>query len=197
MLFHINWKTVTIPPVFRQFISIMCCKFPQRSRIIWCCLNFKVQLSFVSGDLLMFSAASTFAWPSINSNELQQKNSTYATGALSFNEISYVISIANAGSIVGNLINISNQAERESINVKIHMILLDFAGNFAVVPVAAIIGPKLTIHLCAIPIITSALLIIWSQNVYFLYVSRLLIGFVGGGLPVTVPLLINDICFDK
>lgn len=143
----------------------------------------------------MFSAASTFAWPSINSNELKEKNTTFPTGALSFNEISYVISIANIGSIIGNLINIPNQDGRASQNITFYT-LLDVVGNFAVVPIAASIGPKLTIHLCAIPIITSALLIIWSQNVYFLYVSRLLIGFVGGGLPVTVPLLINDICFD-
>lgn len=68
----------------------------------------------------------TFAWPSVNSNELQEKNSTFPTGSLSFQEVSYVISIANIGSVIG---------------------------NFAVVPVATIIGPKLTIHLLCIPII--------------------------------------------
>lgn len=34
-------------------------------------------------------------------------------------------------------------------------ILLDFVGNFAVVPVAAFMGPKSTIHLFAIPIIVN------------------------------------------
>lgn len=76
--------------------------------------------------MLIFSAATTFAWPSVNSNELQEMNSTFPTGSLSFQEISYVISIANIGSLIG---------------------------NFAVVPVAAILGPKLTIHLFSIPII--------------------------------------------
>lgn len=50
----------------------------------------------------MFSAATTFAWPTINSNELQEKNSTFSTGSLTFQEISYVISIANIGSVIGN-----------------------------------------------------------------------------------------------
>lgn len=42
----------------------------------------------------------------------------------------------------------------------------------------------------------SSMLIIWAQNVYYLYAARILTGFVGGGLSVGVPALVNDISHD-
>lgn len=42
-----------------------------------------------------------------------------------------------------------------------------------------------------------ALLTIWAQNVWFLYISRFLCGLGNGGLVVSIPTLINEISFDK
>lgn len=43
----------------------------------------------------------------------------------------------------------------------------------------------------------SFLLIIYAQNVYYLYVSRVLTGFVGGGLFVVIPLMVAEIAEDR
>lgn len=106
------------------------------------------------GNLLMFSAAATFAWPSINSNELQEKNSTYSAGTLTFEEVSHVISLANIGSVIGNFLKVSKSIWK-MLTLKNLVICVFFIGNFAVVPLAGGIGPKSTIHLLSIPIIVN------------------------------------------
>lgn len=43
----------------------------------------------------------------------------------------------------------------------------------------------------------SLMLIIYAQNVYYLYASRFLLGFVGGALSVIVPLMVAEIAEDR
>lgn len=43
----------------------------------------------------------------------------------------------------------------------------------------------------------SWLLIYYAQNVYYLYASRILNGFVGGGVFVMVPLFLSEIASDR
>lgn len=38
---------------------------------------------------------------------------------------------------------------------------------------------------------------IYAQNVYYLYASRLLAGFVGGGVYVVIPLMVAEIAEDR
>lgn len=58
-------------------------------------------------------------WATINYNELQNGNSTFATGPLKLEEASLVVSILNLGG---------------------------FIGNFAIVPISQFIGIKRTLH---------------------------------------------------
>lgn len=41
------------------------------------------------------------------------------------------------------------------------------------------------------------LLILFAENVYYLYAARILSGFVGGGVFVMVPLFLNEIASDS
>lgn len=43
----------------------------------------------------------------------------------------------------------------------------------------------------------SWLLIIFAENVYYLYAARMLIGFVGGGLYVIMPMFLSEIASDR
>ncbi|XP_055326316.1 facilitated trehalose transporter Tret1-2 homolog isoform X3 [Sitodiplosis mosellana] len=51
--------------------------------------------------------------------------------------------------------------------------------------------------LISIPIIISWILILFAPNVYYLYASRLLNGFFGGGAYTIVPLYLSDFAFDR
>ncbi|XP_055308694.1 facilitated trehalose transporter Tret1-like isoform X2 [Sitodiplosis mosellana] len=130
---------------------------------------FKQFLTIVCCNLLTLSYGLTTGWATINFNELQSESSTFSTGPLSIEELSLVIGIVNLGAV----------------------------GNFLILPASQVIGIKKTIHLFGLPLILSAILIIWAQNVYYLYASRVLTGLVGGALSVGLPTLINDISSDN
>lgn len=138
-------------------------------------------------------------WATINFNELQNENSTYSTGPLNLEESSLVVSVENIGG---------------------------FIGNFAILPLIQIVGVKRMIHFLGLPLIVravllyfcifqmhctsvffkkknysalqvSSLLIIWAQNVYYLYASRLLSGLASGALVIGISTLINEISNNK
>ncbi|XP_055296383.1 facilitated trehalose transporter Tret1-like [Sitodiplosis mosellana] len=132
-------------PVLKQFIAILCC------------------------NLLTLSFGLISGWATINYNELQSENSTFATGPLNLEEASLVISILNVGG---------------------------FLGNFAIVPISQLIGVKRTLHLLGPLLIVSTLLILYAKSVYYLYVSRFAAGFVSGAIIVGIPTLVNDISYD-
>ncbi|XP_031623610.1 facilitated trehalose transporter Tret1-like [Contarinia nasturtii] len=136
----------TFSPILNQFLAIIFC------------------------NLLTLSYGLASGWATINFNELQSKNSTFPTGALTLKEGSFVISLANVGG---------------------------FVGTFAFLPISKCFGITRTIHLFGLPLILSSLLIIYATNVIYLYASRLLIGLVGGALSVGIPTLVNHISYDN
>lgn len=83
-------------------------------------------INYHVGDSLVFAFTILFGWATINSVELQDKNSAFPTGSLSLHEVSLVISYIYIGCLTG---------------------------NFAVIPCVQSFGPKRTIHLCSIPLI--------------------------------------------
>lgn len=127
-------------------------------------------------------------------------NLQFSTGPLTKQETSVVISISNVGGL---------------------------AGNWLVLPLGGIVGLKRATHMLAIPMIVrfegfdfqkmihsmnvfqilfyffililqmASVLTIYAQNVYYLYVSRVLSGMAGGGLSVLITSLINDIANNK
>lgn len=120
----------------------------------------------LKGNLLIFSSYTIFGWATINSNDLQRQNSTFPTGPLTFAEVSSVISVSSIGSLIG---------------------------NFAVLPAIHYMGPKSAGHLFTIPLILSALLILYARNTYFLFASRILSGLASGGSVVSVQSFSIDI----
>lgn len=69
-------------------------------------------------------------YATINFNELQSENSTLASGPLSLEEASLVVSLYNVGG---------------------------FIGNFAILPITHLIGVKQTIHVLGVPLIVRKL----------------------------------------
>lgn len=67
-------------------------------------------------------------WATINLLELTSENSTFPTGPLSHQEFSFIISIGNIGSLLG---------------------------NFIILPISQTIGVKYSIHLLGVPMIVS------------------------------------------
>lgn len=133
-------------------------------------------------------------WATINFNEFQRENSTSGIGPLTLEQSSFVVSVESIGG---------------------------FIGNFAILPFNQCLGVKRMIHFLGLPLIVrmttnnyyleyffffdlrifpfqiSSLLIIWPQNVYFLYISRFLGGVSCGALIVGIPSLISDISHKK
>ncbi|XP_031623912.1 facilitated trehalose transporter Tret1-like [Contarinia nasturtii] len=128
--------------------------------------TFKQFFTITCCNLLTLSYGLTSGWATINFNELQSENTTFPTGALTLEEGGLVVSLLSVGG---------------------------FIGNFAILPISQMIGIKKTIHLFGVPLILSAVLIIFARNIYYLYVSRIFSGLVGGALSVGLPSLVNDI----
>lgn len=124
-------KMFNVPAVFRQFIAIFCCKF----NILEIEASFHL-LIFGIGLTMPFTFSMLYGWPLINLIDLQDANSTLPMGSLSVHETTLVISILNAGALIG---------------------------NFGVVPIIYMIGPKKTIHMFSIPIIVSRKTTLWNQ----------------------------------
>ncbi|XP_031623613.1 facilitated trehalose transporter Tret1-like [Contarinia nasturtii] len=121
-------------------------------------------------NLLTLAFGIQSGWAMINFSELQNKNSTFSTGPLTLDEVTLVVSLVNIGG---------------------------FFGNFAIMSVSKWCGIKRTIHLFGLPLIISALLTIYANNVFLLYASSILSGIVGGALVIGIPSFINEICNDN
>ncbi|XP_055317544.1 facilitated trehalose transporter Tret1-like [Sitodiplosis mosellana] len=70
-------------------------------------------------------------------------------------------------------------------------------GTVAVGWIADRIGRKNSLLAMAVPQIISYLLIVYAQNVYYLYASRFLVGFVGGAVFVVIPMMVAEISEDR
>lgn len=146
------------------------------------------------------SIASVSGWATINFNDFHSENSRLSTGPLTLEESSLVISLINIGGLIGNFVAVPI-SQMIGIKRTIHSLGLPLiVRNLFVFNQYTIFGNKKNRHFISIKIWfiqASSLLIIWAQNVYFLYASRLLVGIVNGGLIIGVPALVNDISNDK
>lgn len=101
------------------------------------------------GNSLVFAYTILLGWAATNSVHLQDENSTFATGSLSLQEVSLIISIVFVGCLIG---------------------------NFVVIPSVQLIGPKRTIHLSSIPLIVFIKNIFLSINGCDINIHFILVG---------------------
>lgn len=101
--------------------------------------------------------------------ELKSPNSTFPV-QVTDDQSSIYVSISNVGGLVG---------------------------NFLIVPISHYLGVKNTLHLLSIPMLLGTLLIVFANDIYYLYASRVLFGFVSGASAVCIPSVVNDVSFDR
>ncbi|XP_031630517.1 facilitated trehalose transporter Tret1-like [Contarinia nasturtii] len=92
------------------------------------------------------------------------------TGRVKMDEIGWIVSILGIGGLIGT-VAVGWLSER--------------------------VGRKSALIAMAVPQIISYLLIIYAQNVYYLYASRFLSGFVGGAVFVVIPIMVAEIAEDR
>lgn len=136
-----NGKMSAFSPVFKQFLTIICCKFfllnLKHFQLFFCMKVFhKLKINLWTGNLLVLSYGWTSGWATINLDKLGNETNTFIVGSLSDSERSLVISILFAGS---------------------------FTGTCTVIPISQFIGIKRTIHLFGLSLVVSAWKI-WKVN---------------------------------
>lgn len=109
-------------------------------------------------------------WASPNVELLKSDESPLPSGKINMDEASWIASLICLGGLIGN-----------------------FLFGF----IAIRFGRKIPLLFLTIPIIVSWLLILFAQNVYYLYASRWLNGFAGGGIFVVVPAFLSEIASDR
>ncbi|XP_031625980.1 facilitated trehalose transporter Tret1-like [Contarinia nasturtii] len=130
-------------------------------------------LAALSANLIGFSFGWMSAWANANYDDLKSNSTTKTQlqdGPITLNQASLVMSLICAGGLVGNIVYL--------------FVLNKF-------------GRKNPILFLAVPAIFSWLFIIFAENVYWLYASRILCGFVGGALFISVPVFVSEICQDE
>lgn len=118
-------------------------------------------------DLLLVTYGTACGWPSPNIILLTSDDTPLPSGKISIDEASWIASLLCVGGFIGN-------------------IFFGFITNA--------LGRKLPLILISIPGVVSWLLIVYAQNVYYLYAARILNGFVGGGFFILIPLFLNGMC---
>lgn len=121
-------------------------------------------------NLLLISYGMTCGWTSPNELILKSENTPLSTGSVNDTEFSWVVSLLCIGGAIGNIL-------------------------FGIITEK--FGRKRPLMFLSIPLIGSWLQILSAQNVYHLYIARLLSGAIGGGLFVIVPLYLNEIAHDR
>lgn len=112
----------------------------------------------------------TCGWTSPNELVLKSEKTPLPSGPVNQSEFSWIVSLLCIGGAVGNIV-------------------------FGVV--AEKCGRKVPLMCLSVPLIASWMLILFAQNVYFLYAARLLSGSIGGGIFVLIPLYLNEIAHDR
>ncbi|XP_055309204.1 facilitated trehalose transporter Tret1-like isoform X2 [Sitodiplosis mosellana] len=126
--------------------------------------------SAISANFIGFSFGWACAWANVNFLELQSPNTKLQDGPISYDEASLVMSLICAGGLMGNIV---------------YLWALDKFGR------------KKPIMFLAFPTILSWTFIIFAKNAYWLYISRVLCGFIGGGLFISIPIFVSEICSDS
>ena len=112
----------------------------------------------------------TGGWASPSVILLMSDETPLPSGKITIEEASWVVSLAYLGGVFGNIV-------------------FGFITNR--------FGRKWPLIIATIPIIVSWSLILYAKNIYYLYASRLLNGFIGGGQFVIIPLYLSDISIDR
>ncbi|KAG4074992.1 hypothetical protein HA402_014571 [Bradysia odoriphaga] len=127
-------------------------------------------LLVISASLLIVSFGTSCGWPSFSFLVLESEDTPLKSGPLATEELSWIVSIFCFGGV---------------------------AGNFLFGWLVGKLGRKQILYILSIPQILSWVLIIFAQNATFLYASRLLVGIVGGGVYVIVPVIIAEVTEDR
>lgn len=110
------------------------------------------------------------SWTSPSIDILESDESPLPTGKIKSEETTWIASLWSVGGLIGNFL------------------YLFITNKF---------GRKMPIISLAFPKIVCWLMVLFAQNVYYLYISRLLYGIVLGGSFVVVPLFIREISVDR
>lgn len=121
-------------------------------------------------NIVVMASGVGLSWTSPSLEILKSDNSPLPSGRITTEEASWVASLWSLGGLIGNFM------------------YLFITNKF---------GRKMPIISLAFPKIACWLLVLFAQNVYYLYASRLLYGIVLGGAFVVVPLFIREISIDR
>ncbi|XP_055302942.1 facilitated trehalose transporter Tret1-like [Sitodiplosis mosellana] len=121
-------------------------------------------------NLLSVGYGVTCGWASPNIILLTTNETPLPSGKITMDEASWIASLLCVGGLIGNI----------------------FFGY-----ITNRFGRKLPLIFISIPTVISWLLILFAQNVYYLFASRLLNGFVGGCVFCCCPLYLNEIACDR
>ncbi|XP_055298714.1 facilitated trehalose transporter Tret1-like [Sitodiplosis mosellana] len=112
----------------------------------------------------------TCGWASPSIVLLTSDETPLPSGKITMDEASWIASLICFGALIGNIL-------------------------FGII--TSKFGRKIPLIILTIPTVISWLLILFAQNVYYLYASRWLNGFVGGGIFVIVPGFLSEIAIDR
>lgn len=112
----------------------------------------------------------TCGWPTAAMPMLQEDETPLPSGPLTLDEVSWIASTMCFGGIIGNILT---------------GIVME------------VFGRKQAMLLLALPGAAGWLLVLFAQNVYYLYGARVLGGVIGGGVLVVTPAYLSEIANDK
>lgn len=121
-------------------------------------------------NIVVMASGVGLSWTSPSIEILQSDESPLPSGKIQFEEASWIASLWSVGGLIGNFL------------------YLFMTNKF---------GRKMPIISLAFPKIVCWLMVLFAQNVYYLYISRILYGIVLGGAFVVVPLFIREISVDR
>ncbi|XP_055302945.1 facilitated trehalose transporter Tret1-like [Sitodiplosis mosellana] len=121
-------------------------------------------------NLLSIAYGVNAGWTSASVILLKSDETPLPSGKITMEEASWITSLLCVGGLIGN-------------------ILFGYITNR--------FGRKIPLLFLAIPTVISWSLVLFAQNVYYLYASRFLNGIVGGGVFVITPLYLSDIASDS
>ncbi|XP_031619027.1 facilitated trehalose transporter Tret1-like [Contarinia nasturtii] len=121
-------------------------------------------------NLLSIASGVTGGWSSPNIILLMSDETPLPSGRITMEQCSWLVSFLYMGGVFGNII-------------------FGFVTNR--------FGRKWPLIIMTIPMMISWLLILYSQNIYYIYASRILNGIIGGGLFIIIPLFLSEIAIDR